>query len=324
MTRDIASASPGNGVQAHEELFKRIRVLKKEMNAIILAHYYTVPEIQQIADVVGDSLALARAAEKNDADVIVFAGVYFMAETAKILNPGKQVLMPDTYAGCPLADSCPAEEFREFKKHYPGAIVVTYINSTADIKALSDITCTSSNAEQIIRQIPEGRQIIFAPDKNLGGYISRKLGREMILWQGCCYVHDAFSEQIILKACLEYPDAELIAHPECREEVLRHAVFTGSTKALLDYTAVSSAEQFIVATEPGILYEMQKRSPSKTFIPAPKDPENPFSLCTQMKQNTLEKLYQCMLSRKPEIVIDEALRLASLGSIKKMLEMSPG
>jgi len=322
MTKDIASTV--DGVHTHAELFERIRVLKKEMNALILAHYYTVPEIQQVADIVGDSLALARAAEKNDADVIVFAGVYFMAETAKILNPGKQVLMPDAYAGCPLADSCPADEFRKFKEHYPGATVITYINSTAEIKALSDITCTSSNAEQIIRQIPAGRQIIFAPDKNLGGYISRKLKREMILWQGCCYVHDAFAERYILKACQEHPDAELIAHPECREEVLRHAVFSGSTKALLDYTVSSSAQKFIVATEPGILYEMQKRSPGKTFIPAPKDPDNPFSVCTQMKQNTIEKLYQCMLNRKPEIVIDETLRLASLGSIRKMLEMTPG
>ena len=324
MPRDIASTSAGFGTYSQEELFRRIGALKKEMNALILAHYYTVPEIQQVADIVGDSLALARAAEKNDADVIVFAGVYFMAETAKILNPQKQVLMPDAYAGCPLADSCPADEFRKFKESYPDAIVVTYINSTADIKALSDITCTSSNVEQIIRQIPPGKQIIFAPDRNLGGYISRKLQREMILWQGCCYVHDAFSEIYILKACLDYPDAELIAHPECQEEVLRHAAFIGSTKALLDYTVASTAEKFIVATEPGILYEMQKRSPQKTFIPAPRDPESPFSVCTQMKQNTLEKLYQCMLNRKPEIVIDETLRLASLGSIKRMLEMTPG
>ena len=214
--------------------------------------------------------------------------------------------------------------FRNPCQHYPEATVITYINSTADIKALSDITCTSSNVEQIISQIPEGKQIIFGPDRNLGGYISRKLQREMILWQGYCYVHDAFAENYILEACREYPDAELIAHPECREQVLRHAAFTGSTKALLDYSVSSSANQFIVATEPGILYEMQKRSPLKTFIPAPKDPDNPFSVCTQMKQNTLEKLYKCMLNRKPEIVIDEKLRLASLVSIRKMLEMSPG
>jgi len=323
MTRDIVSKRAGSGMYSHAELVERIHALKKEMNALILAHYYTVPEIQQVADIVGDSLALARAAEKNDADVIVFAGVYFMAETAKILNPEKQVLMPDAYAGCPLADSCPADDFRKFKEEYPGAIVITYINSTAEIKALSDITCTSSNVEQIIRQIPEGQQIIFGPDRNLGGYISRKLGRKMILWQGYCYVHDAFSEPYILKACREHPDAELIAHPECREEVLSHAAFIGSTKALLEYTVSSSAEKFIVATEPGILYEMQKRSPRKTFIPAPKDPETPYSVCTQMKQNTLEKLYECMLNRKPEIFIDEPLRLASLGSIRKMLEMTP-
>ncbi len=322
MARDFASNSASLGSHSHEELSRRINELKKEMNALVLAHYYTVPEIQQVADIVGDSLALARAAEKNDADVIVFAGVYFMAETAKILNPSKLVLMPDAFAGCPLADSCPAEEFKRFKEQFPEAIVITYINSTAEIKALSDITCTSSNAEQIIRQIPAGQKIIFGPDRNLGGYIARKLGREMILWPGFCYVHDAFSEPFILKACAEHPDAELIAHPECREEVLRHAAFTGSTQALLQYTVSSSAKKFIVATEPGILYEMQRRSPEKTFIPAPRDPDNPRSVCTQMKQNTLEKLYQCMLDRKPAIVIDETLRLASLGSIRRMLEMS--
>ncbi len=318
MTRDPASAS----ADSHEELFRRITLLKKEMNAIVLAHYYTVPEIQKVADIVGDSLALARAAEKNDADVIVFAGVYFMAETAKILNPAKLVLMPDAFAGCPLADSCPADEFRRFKEQHPGAIVITYINSTAEIKALSDITCTSSNVEHIIRQIPAEQEIIFAPDRNLGAYIAKKLGRKMILWQGYCYVHDDFSERYILKACAEYPDAELIAHPECREEVLRHAAFVGSTKALLDYTVSSAAEKFIVATEPGILYEMQRRSPQKTFIPAPKEPDNPRGVCTQMKQNTLAKLYRCMQERKPEIVVEEALRLAALGSIRRMLEMS--
>jgi quinolinate synthase len=323
MTRDPASTSATPSSQTHEELFGRINALKKEMNALILAHYYTLPEIQQVADIVGDSLALARAAEKNSADVIVFAGVYFMAETAKIINPGKLVLMPDVRAGCPLADSCPEAEFKAFKAQYPGALVITYINSTAEIKALSDITCTSSNAEQIIRQIPENQQIIFAPDKNLGGYIARKLNRKMILWQGCCYVHDAFAERYILQACQEHPGAELIAHPECREEVLRHATFIGSTKALLQYTLSSSAQQFIVATEPGILYEMKKLSPLKTFIPAPRDPDTPHSVCTQMKQNTLEKLYQCMRDRKPEIVIEESLRLASLGSIQRMLDMSP-
>jgi len=323
MTRDFASTSAGSASLSHEELFMRINALKKEMNALVLAHYYTVPEIQQVADIVGDSLALARAAEKTNADVIVFAGVYFMAETAKILNPEKMVLMPDARAGCPLADSCPEEEFRKFKAEHPDALVITYINSTAEIKALTDITCTSSNAEEIIRQIPRTRQIIFGPDRNLGAYLAKKLGREMILWQGYCYVHDDFSEANILNACREQPDAELIAHPECRQEVLRHAAFIGSTKALLDYTVASSAQTFIVATEPGILYEMKKRSPQKTFLPAPKEPGNPRTLCTQMKQNTLEKLYHCMLDRQPEILVDEALRKASLGSIQRMLEMSP-
>ena len=320
MTIDLASTSDS---LSREELFRRINALKKEMNALVLAHYYTLPEIQQVDDIVGDSLALARAAEKTDADVIVFAGVYFMAETAKIINPGKLVLMPDARAGCPLADSCPAEEFRRFKAEHPGALVITYINSTAEIKALSDITCTSSNAEEIIRQIPLSQPIIFGPDRNLGGYLAKKLGREMILWQGYCYVHDEFSESSVLNACREYPDAELIAHPECREEVLRHASFIGSTKALLHYTVNSPVQTFIIATEPGIIYEMQKLSPRKTFIPAPKDPGNPRTLCTQMKQNTLEKLYLCMLNRKPEILVDETLRLASLGSIQRMLEMSP-
>ena len=322
MTRDLVSTS--RGIYSHEELFERISVLKKEMNALVLAHYYTLPEIQQAADIVGDSLALARAAEKNDADVIVFAGVYFMAETAKILNPAKQVLMPDLFAGCPLADSCPADEFRKFKTQHPGAIVITYINSTAEIKALSDITCTSSNVEHIIRQIPEEQQIIFGPDRNLGAYIAKICNREMELWQGYCYVHDDFSEEYMLKACAEHPDAELIAHPECQEEVLRHAHFVGSTKALLDYTVSSSVKKFIVATEPGILYEMQRRSPQKSFMMAQKEPDNHRGVCTQMKQNTLEKLYQCMLNRKPEIVIEEQLRLAALGSIRRMLEMSPG
>jgi quinolinate synthase len=320
----IIRESAETGILSQEELFSRIHALKKEMNAIILAHYYTLPEIQQVADIVGDSLALARAAEKNSADVIVFAGVYFMAETAKILNPSKLVIMPDEYAGCPLADSCPTDDFRAFKERHPGAVVITYINSTAEIKALSDITCTSSNAEHIIRQIPENRQIIFGPDRNLGGYLARKTGRDLILWQGYCYVHDAFSEQAVLEACRQHPEAELIAHPECREEVLRHAAFIGSTQMLLNHTVSSSSASFIVATEPGIIYEMQKRSPHKTFIPAPKDPDNPRSVCKQMKQNTIEKLYQCMVNRKPEIVIEEQLRLAALHSIRTMLEMTPG
>lgn len=308
--------------QAGNELMLRIRELKREMNAVLLAHYYTLPEIQLVADVVGDSLALARSAEKTGADVIVFAGVYFMAETAKILNPGKVVLVPDQYAGCPLADSCPVDQFREFRRQYPDAVAVSYINSSADIKALSDIICTSSNAERIIRSIPPDKQIIFGPDRNLGGYLMRKLGREMVLWQGFCYVHEAFTEKYILEACRHYPEALLIAHPECREEVLRHAVFIGSTQALLDYTVSSDARSFIVATEPGILFEMQRRSPGKTFIPAPRDLQNPGSVCRQMKQNTLDKLLLCMQSRQPEVTLPEDLRQAALRPIRRMLELS--
>lgn len=309
-------------LQAKEEIFFRIRQLKQEMNAVLLAHYYTLPEIQEAADVVGDSLALARSAEKTDADVIVFSGVYFMAETAKILNPEKLVLVPDEYAGCPLADSCSPDEFRLFRRQHPDAVAVSYINSSAEIKALSDVICTSSNAERIIRSIPPEKKIIFGPDRNLGGYLMKKLGREMVLWQGFCYVHEAFSEKTVLEACRSYPEAVLIAHPECREEVLSHAAFIGSTQALLDYTVSSPERSFIVATEPGILFEMQKRSPEKNFIPAPKDPQNPRSVCTQMKQNTLEKLVNCMQNRRPEVTLPEELRIAALRPIKKMLELS--
>ncbi|ARM31245.1 quinolinate synthase NadA [Prosthecochloris sp. HL-130-GSB] len=305
-----------------KELMENISSLKKTANAVVLAHYYTVPGIQLVADVVGDSLALARAAEDTDADVIVFAGVYFMGETAKILNPDKLVLMPDNSAGCPLADSCPAEEFRAFKKQYPEALVISYINSTAEIKAESDIVCTSSNAEHIVSQIPEDRQIIFGPDRNLGSYIMNRLGREMILWQGYCYVHEAYSWEKISGAAEAYPDAEFIAHPECRREVLDHADFVGSTGALLRHTEESSAREFIVATEPGILYEMKKRSPEKVFVAAPREGSSTGSICTQMKQNTLEKLCACLENRAPEIVIPDNLASAALRPIKRMLEMS--
>lgn len=292
------------------------------MRAIILAHYYTVPEIQDVADIVGDSLALARAAESTDAEVIVFAGVYFMGETASILNPDKLVLMPDDHAGCPLADSCPTDEFRTFKAAHPGAVVISYINSTAEIKAESDIICTSSNAERIVAQIPENKEIIFGPDRNLGSYVMKKLDRKMILWQGYCYVHEAFDWKIIKGAVDLHPGAELIAHPECREDLLKHADFVGSTSGLLRYAEESSSKTFIVATEPGILHEMQKRSPEKKFIPAPKDASHPWSTCTQMKQNTLEKLWQCMENRAPRIVVEESLRQAALRPIRRMLEMS--
>ncbi|PWW81461.1 quinolinate synthase [Prosthecochloris marina] len=305
-----------------KEFVRRIENLKQEMRAIILAHYYTVPEVQDVADIVGDSLALARAAESTEADVIVFAGVYFMGETASILNPDKLVLMPDDHAGCPLADSCPTEEFRAFKRQYPDALVISYINSTAEIKAESDIICTSSNAERIVRQVSEDKRIIFGPDRNLGGYVMRKLNRKMILWQGYCYVHEAFNWEVVKSAVEAHPGAELIAHPECREDLLQHADFIGSTSGLLEYAGRSSSETFIVATEPGILHEMRKRSPQKTFIPAPKDASQPWSTCTQMKQNTLEKLLRCMESRQPQIVVEESLRQAALKSIRRMLEMS--
>lgn len=305
-----------------KEFVRRIEKLKQEMRAIILAHYYTVPEVQDVADIVGDSLALARAAESTEADVIVFAGVYFMGETASILNPDKLVLMPDDHAGCPLADSCPTEEFRAFKRQYPDALVISYINSTAEIKAESDIICTSSNAERIVRQVSEDKRIIFGPDRNLGGYVMRKLNRKMILWQGYCYVHEAFNWEVVKSAVEAHPGAELIAHPECREDLLQHADFIGSTSGLLEYAGRSSSETFIVATEPGILHEMRKRSPQKTFIPAPKDASQPWSTCTQMKQNTLEKLLRCMESRQPQIVVEESLRQAALKSIRRMLEMS--
>jgi quinolinate synthase len=232
------------------------------------------------------------------------------------------VLVPDEYAGCPLADSCPPDEFRQFRREHPGAVAVSYINSSAEIKAMSDIICTSSNAERIICSIPAGKTVLFGPDRNLGGYLMKKTGREMILWQGYCYVHEAFSERYVLDACRQHPDAALIAHPECREEVLRHAVFVGSTQALLDFTVSSGHRSFIVATEPGILFEMQKRSPGKTFIPAPKDPENPRSVCKQMKQNTLEKLVECMQLRKPEVTLPEELRTAALLPIRRMLDLS--
>ncbi|NEX12139.1 MAG: quinolinate synthase [Prosthecochloris sp.] len=303
-------------------LADKIKRLREERNAIILAHYYTVPEIQQVADVVGDSLALARAAETTDADVIVFAGVYFMGETAKILNPGKTVLMPDNSAGCPLADSCPADRFRSFREQYPDALVISYINSTAEIKAESDIICTSSNAVDIVSQIPADKRIIFGPDRNLGSYVMQQLEREMILWQGFCYVHESYSWDVIETAVRQFPDAQLIAHPECRREVLDHADFVGSTGALLAYSQKSPADAFIVATEPGILYEMKKRSPEKSFIAAPKDIVSSQSVCSQMKQNTMENLCNCLETMAPQIVVDETLAAGALKSIRKMLEMS--
>lgn len=297
--------------------------LKEELNAVILAHYYQQPEIQDIADFVGDSLELSRKAKSTNADVIVFAGVHFMAETAKILNPEKTVLLPDLEAGCSLAEGCKKEDFEPFVKSHPDHIVITYINSTAEVKALSDIICTSSNAEKIIRQIPENQKIIFAPDKNLGKYLIKKTGREMLLWEGSCIVHETFSERKIIDLKVRNPKAKIIAHPECEENILVHADFIGSTSKLLQFVKEDNNEIYIVLTETGILHQMKKAVPEKTFIPAPVNDETcSCNECPYMKLNTMEKLYLCMKNRFPEINIDEELRLKALKPIEKMLEMS--
>lgn len=304
------------------DLFAAIESLKKELNAVILAHYYQEPDIQDIADFIGDSLQLAKAAEKTNADVIVFAGVHFMAETAKILNPEKLVLLPDLNAGCSLADSCPAEAFAAFKRLHPDHLVVSYINCSADIKAMSDIICTSSNAVKIVQQIPKEQPIIFAPDRNLGRYVMEQTGRDLVLWQGSCIVHETFSEKKIVQLKIAHPEAEAIAHPECESSVLRHASFIGSTAALLKYCQNSPAKEFIVATEPGIIHQMQKLAPDKQFIPAPPMNNCACNECPFMRLNTLEKLYWAMKNRTPEITMSEDTRLAALRPMQRMLEMS--
>ncbi len=303
-------------------LEEEILELKKKMNAVILAHYYQESEIQDIADYIGDSLELSRRAASTEADVIVFAGVHFMAETAKILNPGKKVLLPDLNAGCSLAEGCPAPMFKKFREEYPDHLVISYINCSAAVKALSDIICTSSNAVKIVEQLPKDQKIIFAPDKNLGRYIMKKTGRNMLLWDGSCIVHETFSDRKIIALKTENPNALLIAHPECEEVVLSRADFVGSTSALLNFTKENPAREFIVATEEGIIYQMQKASPSKKFIPAPPDANCACNECPYMKLNTMEKLYLCMKEGKPEITLDEEIRLKALKPIQKMLEMS--
>lgn len=304
------------------DLFHEIERLKKEKNAVVLAHYYQEPDIQDIADYIGDSLGLAQQAAKTDADLIVFAGVHFMAETAKILNPSKKVVLPDLKAGCSLADSAPADLFKRFKEKYPAHIVISYINCTAEMKALSDIICTSSNAVKIIESVPKDQPIIFAPDKNLGAYLIKKTGRDMVLWNGACIVHEIFSLEKITKLKMRHPNAKLIAHPECEEAILRVADFIGSTTQLLKYAVQDCCNEFIVATETGILHQMQKDAPHKTFIPAP--PENMCACnnCPYMKLNTLEKVYLCMEYETPEITMDEELRLRALKPIERMLEIS--
>lgn len=305
-----------------DNLFAAIEDLKQKLNAVILAHYYQNPDIQDIADCIGDSLELSRKAATTDADVIVFAGVHFMAETAKILNPEKQVLLPDIDAGCSLADSCPPDAFAEFKAAHPNHLVISYINCSAAIKAMSDIICTSSNAVKIVNQIPPDQPIIFGPDRNLGRYVMEQTGREMVLWQGSCIVHETFSEKKIVELTIAHPDAEVIAHPECEPPVLRHANYIGSTSALLKYTSQSPREKFIVATEPGIIHQMQKLAGHKQFIPAPPLNNCACNECPFMRLNTLEKLYLCMRDRTPEITIAEDMRSAAQRPIQKMLAMS--
>lgn len=304
------------------DLFEEITKLKKEKNAVILAHYYQEADIQDIADYIGDSLGLAQEAEKTNADMIVFAGVHFMAETAKILNPTKKVVIPDFKAGCSLSDSCPPPMFKLFKEQHPDHVVVSYINCSAGIKALSDVIVTSSNARIIVDSFPKDQKIIFAPDKNLGAYINKVTGRNMLLWNGACIVHEIFSLEKIVKLKQQHPNAKFIAHPECEEEVLKLADFIGSTTGLLKYTMESDADEFIVATETGILHQMEKASPHKKFIPAPPDNGCACNDCPHMKRNTLEKIYLCMKYELPEITMDEELRLAAKKPIDRMLEIS--
>ncbi|HLI34917.1 MAG TPA: quinolinate synthase NadA [Terriglobia bacterium] len=307
---------------ASRDLETEIRRLKRDLNAVILAHFYQDSEIQDLADFIGDSLQLSQQAARADADVIVFAGVHFMAETAKILNPTRQVLLPDLKAGCSLADSCPPHLFKPFREQYADHLVINYINCSAEIKAMSDIICTSSNAEKIINQIPPEQPIIFGPDRNLGNYLMKKTGRSLRLWQGTCIVHETFSEQKLLRLKFRHPQAKVLAHPECEERVLRNADYIGSTTGLLNYVKQSPDREFIIATEPGIIHQMEKACPEKVFIPAPSEGSCACNQCPHMRLNTLEKLYLCMKNRAPEIVMDEDLRLRALRPIQRMLEMS--
>lgn len=304
------------------DLFQEINKLKKEKNAIILAHYYQEADIQDVADFIGDSLALSQQAAKTDAKIILFAGVHFMAETAKILCPDKKVLLPDLKAGCSLADSCPADKFAEFKSKHPDHLVISYINCSADIKALTDIVCTSTNAEKIVESLPKDQKIIFAPDKNLGAYIKKQTGRDMVLWDGSCMVHEIFSLEKITKLKNQYPNAKLIAHPECEAAILEISDYIGSTSGLLNYTQKSPAQEFIVATEAGILHQMIKSSPKKTFIAAPPNNSCACNDCPHMKLNTLEKLYNCLKYEQPEIILSAELIEKAKKPILRMLELS--
>jgi quinolinate synthase len=313
---------PIQNASAALNLFDEIDRLKKLKNAVILAHYYQEPDIQDIADVVGDSLELARAAQKSDSAIILFAGVHFMAEGAKLLNPSRKVLLPDLRAGCSLSDSCPPEAFARFRSQYPDHFVVSYINCSAAIKAQSDVICTSSNAIRIVNQIPKSRGIIFAPDRNLGAYVAENTGRHLVLWQGTCIVHETFSERKIIALQLAHPEAQLIAHPECEPSLLRKAHFIGSTSALLKYAIESPAQKLIVATEEGILHQMRKRAPGKILIAAPPNHACSCNECPFMKLNTLEKIYLALRDEKPEIQIPPELREKALRPLQRMLEWS--
>lgn len=304
------------------DLFAEIEKLKKQKNAVILAHYYQDGDIQDIADYIGDSLGLSQQAAKTDADIIVFAGVHFMAETAKILSPTKKVLLPDAKAGCSLADSCPPHLFKKFKENYPDHLVITYVNCTAELKALSDIVCTSSNAVQIVESLPKDQKIIFGPDKNLGAYVAKKTGRDLVLWNGACMVHEIFSREKITKLKERYPGAKLLAHPECEDVILEMADYVGSTTGILKYAGARPDKEFIVATEAGILHQMQKENPDKMFIPAPPNNNCACNDCPHMKRNTLEKLYLCLKNEMPEITVPEHIIEKAVKPIERMLEIS--
>ena len=305
------------------ELISEINRLKKEKNAVIMAHYYQMGDIQDIADVIGDSLALAQWAAKTDADIIVLCGVHFMGETAKILSPQKKVLVPDLEAGCSLADSCPADAFEAFTKAHPDHTVISYVNTTAAVKALTDVVVTSTNAKKIVDQFPKDAKLIFGPDRNLGNYINSVTGRDMLLWDGACHVHEQFSVEKLVKLKAEHPEAEVLAHPECKRPLLLMADFIGSTQALLNYTINSDKKSFLVATESGIIHEMQKKNPDKEFIPVPpNDSTCACNECNFMRLNTLEKLYKCLLNETPEILVDEEVRVKAVKPILRMLEMS--
>lgn len=306
----------------NEELIESIKRLKREKNAIILAHYYQVPEIQDLADFIGDSLALSQFATKVEQDIIVFCGVHFMAETAKILNPSKKVLLPDLLAGCSLADSAPEADFAEFKSQHPNHKIITYINSTAAVKALSDVICTSGNALQIVESFPKDQPLIFAPDKNLGGYINRVTERDMILWQGSCVVHDQLNTQLIIEQKQKHPDALVIAHPECNAPVLQLADYIGSTNGMIAFAKKSSATRFIVASETGIVHQMQKDALDKEFFVVPADESCSCNDCPFMKMNTLEKLYSTLLNETPEIVLEDELIQKAYQPIRRMLDIS--